>query len=489
MIKSSMNELIAATIQISQGAYLTDIDPSHYNGKNSTMAHAIDQIQKQVVSQLFEMQVVAAQIDASTGAIQDLLKAQKEATYQLIETSADAASMNDQYQAQIQSTVALSTQIMAATNQLEETTTHLSVASKKAQSALSEQLGTITHITDTIRAIQDDTRKTASAVDTLRSDTQKISDILESVKKFYKQTQLLALNASIESARAGEAGKGFGVVATEIGQLASNSASSVGEIGDIMNNIEASLNQVTTEAENTSSKVDEAVKEARIMEVAIDDTRTTFMDLDHQVQDMTKTFVDNKNDLEILSQAIGATFDLSENVSQSLKTLVDQIEDRETQLDEILELEEDLKDTSTSLHVLTEKIDINMLKNKKDAINKQTEDLIEHLGVVIEKNAQLHIDDTTIHANILDMVKEGANQVEAIWSNRKNGSFIYSNPKAGIPNASIRSWFKESMMGKIFVSDVYISAITKTPCITISLPLVEDEEVVGVLGADLAISL
>ncbi|MTI59938.1 MAG: hypothetical protein FH762_08125 [Firmicutes bacterium] len=49
----------------------------------------------------------------------------------------------------------------------------------------------------------------------------------------------------------------------------------------------------------------------------------------------------------------------------------------------------------------------------------------------------------------------------------KKDEFIYSNSPAGITNASVRKWFQESIQGKLFVSDVYISAITRNPCITV----------------------
>lgn len=71
----------------------------------------------------------------------------------------------------------------------------------------------------------------------LSRHVSRIGDILEVVRGIASQTHLLALNASIESARAGEAGRGFAVVAGEVRKLAEQSSASVGEITELIDSI------------------------------------------------------------------------------------------------------------------------------------------------------------------------------------------------------------------------------------------------------------
>jgi methyl-accepting chemotaxis protein len=72
-----------------------------------------------------------------------------------------------------------------------------------------------------------------STVNVLQTNIEQINGFLEGITQISEQTNLLSLNASIESARAGEHGKGFAVVAGEVGKLAVQSAQTAKSIQEI----------------------------------------------------------------------------------------------------------------------------------------------------------------------------------------------------------------------------------------------------------------
>ena len=94
----------------------------------------------------------------------------------------------------------------------------------------------------------------------------------EAVNKIADQTSLLALNASIESARAGEAGKGFAVVASEIQKLASQSDEAAGEIKQIIENLKQESEKTVEEMNSTKLLINEQV-------VKLNATRDSFVDV------------------------------------------------------------------------------------------------------------------------------------------------------------------------------------------------------------------
>ena len=94
-------------------------------------------------------------------------------------------------------------------------------------------------ITRRIRSANEQMAALSSAMDDISANAQQITKIAKDIEDIAFQTNILALNASVEAARAGAAGKGFAVVADEVKQLAAKSAEAAQSATDMVNNTKA----------------------------------------------------------------------------------------------------------------------------------------------------------------------------------------------------------------------------------------------------------
>ncbi|MBU3114484.1 methyl-accepting chemotaxis protein [Clostridium lacusfryxellense] len=89
-----------------------------------------------------------------------------------------------------------------------------------------------------MKALESGMKNTLDSISVLQEYSEEITEVTNVISGISKQTHLLALNASIESARAGEAGKGFNVVAKEVSKLAVGSADAVVSIGKLISSLQ-----------------------------------------------------------------------------------------------------------------------------------------------------------------------------------------------------------------------------------------------------------
>lgn len=109
--------------------------------------------------------------------------------------------------------------------------------------------------------IQSETAETKSVIESLRSDADKIDNIITTITDISEQTNLLALNAAIEAARAGESGQGFAVVANEVRVLADETRDSAVNIQELIQLIQDHTVQADSSMDSSINEVAQGIDE------------------------------------------------------------------------------------------------------------------------------------------------------------------------------------------------------------------------------------
>ncbi len=187
------------------------------------------------------------------------------------------------------------------------------------------------------------------SIDKVGAASQEINKIVGMIGEIADETNLLALNASIEAARAGDAGKGFAVVATEIGSLATNSNQSVQKIQTLINEVTSLVGETVDKAKGS---VDEINTSSRLVHQAVatfDTIYDNIVDANKVVNDMAANMLkvaDVSTNVASITEEQAASAELisrnAGNIASESKNITDDSE-------KVAETARKLADTSEKL--------------------------------------------------------------------------------------------------------------------------------------------
>lgn len=196
----------------------------------------------------------------------------------------------------------------------------MSVITSQIQ-ASAERCGSASDLVDKAAGYSDeaDTKmeQLMTATRNIDQSSAQIVSIIKTIEDIAFQTNVLALNASVEAARAGDSGKGFSVVAEEVRSLAAKSAEAAQNTSNLINR---SIQDVQTGTEST----DLAVSAMQVISDCIQSIKTLMDDIDAASVQQSKMIVLVENGIKEISAVVQSNSASAEKSAAVSKELSDQ---------------------------------------------------------------------------------------------------------------------------------------------------------------------
>ncbi len=220
-----------------------------------------------------DLTVEATVTEDITGAIADSINYAIEKLRELVATINETAIMVDSAAKQTESTAshmakAADTQrreITAATESIVSMASSIEEVSGNAErsSDVARHSVEVAHkggaavrrTIDGMNTIRETIQDTSKRIKRLGESSQEIGNIIELINDIAEQTNILALNASIQASMAGEAGRGFAVVADEVQRLAERSTNATKQIEVLVRTIQSDTNEAVVSMERSTTDV------------------------------------------------------------------------------------------------------------------------------------------------------------------------------------------------------------------------------------------